>query len=276
MVIQGRGEWRRLFWKGEATMRPHRLVGLALLFVAFGSGRVPALGGDSPAEQALNAKGLARVGRVFVDTEAEKPVLAKMKEVRVTFASYATVADKQAMAESIPMQVAELEQQRQMLQANVNALNQQINAQNASMGRYAGRMRAMGPTPLQIEHQQAQAALNQTTTMQRSVKSQAPSAKDKATIDADVKKKGDAFKTELTELRTMVDDVTKKYEELGADAKVKKSLEELEKTGHATMKLGPSEVFAAGVKELDAAEKRFLGKRPVAAKKKSAGKAAKK
>jgi predicted RNase H-like nuclease (RuvC/YqgF family) len=260
-------------------MRLHRLVGLAFLIVACGWGWGSAFGGDSVAEAILKNKGLTRVGRVFVDTAAEQPVLDKMKEIRVTFASYAMVAEKQAIAESIPMQVAELEQQRQMLQATVSTLNQQISAQNSSMGsgRYGRMARMMGPTPLQIEHQQAQAALNQTTAMQRNIKSQTPSAKDKATIDADVKKKGDAFKTQLTELRTMVDDVTKKYDELGADAKVKKSLDDLEKAGHATMKLGPSEAFHAGMKELDAAEKRFLGKKPVvAAKKKSTSKASKK
>jgi hypothetical protein len=260
-------------------MRPHRLVGLVLLFATLGEAGGSAFGGDSAAETALKAKGLTRSGRVFVDAEAEKPVLDKMKEVRATsFAAFARAAEKQAAAEQLQMQSAELEQQRATLQANLNALNQQINAQSSQMGgRYARAARSMGPSALQIEHQQVQTALNQTNTLQKTTKSQIPSAKDKATIDEDVKRKGDAFKTDLTDLRKLVDDATKKYDELKADVKVKKALEELEKAGHATMKIGPSEAFANGMKEIDQAERLFLGKKPAtAAKKKTAAKKAKK
>lgn len=258
-------------------MRPSRIVGLALVIASLGSGRAPALAGDSAAEKALTAKGLTREGRIFVDVEAEKPVLAKIKEVRATsYAAFAAAAEKQAAAEMLQMQSAQLDEQRLELQANLNALNQQISAQNSTMnyGRY-GRMARMMPNPLQAQHQQVQAALNQTNTMQKSVRSQIPSAKDKATIDADVKKKGDTFKTALTELRTMVDDVTKRYAELGNDATVKKSLADLEKTGHAKITLGPSDAFTAGMKELDHAERTFLGKKTAAPAKKKTTKAKK-
>jgi hypothetical protein len=255
-------------------MRPHRLVGIALLIVAFEGGWGPALAGDSPAETALKAKGLTRAGRVFVDAEAEKPVLAKMKEVRATsFAAFATAADKQAAAEQLQMQSAQLDEQRATLQANLNALTQQINAENASMGGRYRRMAGSMTAPLRAQQQQVQAAMNETNNMQKVTKSQIPSAKDKAAIDADVKKKGEVFKSDLTELRTKIDEVTKRYDELNADEKVKKTLAELEKAGHAKMTIGPSEAFAAGMKEIDQAERRFLGKKATApAKKKSVAK----
>jgi hypothetical protein len=129
--------------------------------------------------------------------------------------------------------------------------------------------------PLHAQQQQIQAAINQTNAEQKATRSQIPSAKDKSAIDADVKKKGDAFKTALTELRDMVDLVNKKYDELNADEKVKKSLLNLEKEGHATMKIGPSEPMAAGIKELDQAERRFLGKKPPSSSKKKAATASK-
>lgn len=257
-------------------MRAFRLVGLAMLSVAFGSARGPAFGGDSAAETALKAKGLTRSARVFIDAEAEKPVLEKIKEIRATsYAAFATAAEKQAAADTLQMQSYQLEDQRATLQANLNALNQQINAQNSSMGGRMGRMARSMPNPLRAEHQQVQAALNETNAMQKATKSQIPSAKDKAAIDGDVKKKAEVFKSALTELRTMVDDVTKRYDELNADAKVKKSLDEVEKAGHATMKIGPSEALTAGMKDLDQAERRFLGKKPAAsstAKKKATSK----
>ncbi len=245
-------------------MRPRRIIGLALLVVvALGPARGTALGGDSVAEAALKKKGLTREGRLFVDVAAEKPVLDLMRTVRASsYAAFATVAEKQAAAEMLQMQSAQLEEQRLTLQANLTALNQQIAANNASMGggKY-GRLARSMPNPLQAQHQQVQAAMNETTASQRVVKSQIPSAKDKAAIDADVKKKADVFKSDLTELRTKIDEVTKKYADLNADPSVKKSLEELEKVGHAKMTIGPSEAFAAGMKEVDQAERRFLGKR---------------
>ena len=253
-------------------MRPDRLVGIAVLVVALGPARGSAMAGDSIPEAKLKVKGLTREGRVFVHAEAEKPVVARMREVRgTTFAAFAKAAEKQAAAETVQMQAMQLDQQRLELQANLNLLNQQINAQNSSMGggRYARAARSM-PNPLKAEQQQMTAALNQTTAMQRSVKSQIPSAKDKGIIDDEVKKKAEAFKVDLTELRKMVDEVTKKYADLAADESVKKWIDELQKAGHATMKLGPSEAFARDMKELDQAERQFLGKRTVAHPKKKA------
>jgi hypothetical protein len=242
------------------------------LLVALGA---PALGGDSAAEQALNGKGLTKVGRVFVDVEAEKPVLARIKEVRAsTFAAFASAAEKQAAAEQLQVQSALLAEQHAELQANLSALNQQVNAQNASMGGRYGRMaRMMGPSPLQVQQREVSSAVNQAAAMQKSVKAQIPSAQAKQALDADVKKKGDAFKSDLTDLRKLVDEVTKKYADLAADPKVKKAIDDMEKAGHAKISLGPSEAFHAGMKDLDQAERRFLGKKPAAPAHKSKAKA---
>jgi hypothetical protein len=260
-------------------MRPDRLFKAGLLFiVALGPATAPGVAGDSVAEAKLKAKGLSREGRVFVDAQAEKPVLARMKEVRATsYAAFASAAEKQATAENAQMTAAQLQQDHQQYQAALNYLNQAVNAQNSSMGggRYAKYARMM-PSELKIEQQQVSMALKQTAANQNAIKGQIPSAKDKAAIDADVKKKGDVFKSDLVELRKMIDEVTQKYATYAADEPVKKSLDELTKAGHATIKLGPSEAFTTAVKEVDHAERQFLGKKPEPhAKKKSVAKSRK-
>jgi hypothetical protein len=268
--------------KKESTMRPHRCVGLPLLFIAVGSVGGTAAGGDSAAEAALKGKGLTKVGRVFVDVEAEKPVLAKIKEVRASFAGYASLAGKQAASEQYEAQSGHLEEQRVELKANLDDLNQRIIEQATStVGN--GQQRpgpGNGPpggagqaSPLVMQRDQVKSALAEVTVAQKSLKSEAPVVKDKAALDDEVKKKGDAFKSALADLRKMVDEVTKKYADLGADDSVKKPLADLEKAAKAKLKLGPSDAFLAGVKELDQAERRFLGKKPAATAKKTKAKA---
>jgi hypothetical protein len=244
-------------------MRPRRLVGLWLLGWSVGLGGSWTFAGDSPAEQALKAKGLTKVARVFSDPEAERPVLEKFKDARPVLAAYAAAAEKQAMAEQIPMAVAQLEQERQALQANLNMLNRQASTQTS--GRYGRMARAMGPTPAQIEQQQVSATIKQVTANENALKSKIPSAKDKAAIDGQAREKAEALRATLAELRTMVDDVKKKYDDLHADASVKKSLVELEKSTHATLTIGPSALLAAGIKDLEHAERQFLGKKPATA-----------
>ncbi len=111
---------------------------------------------------------------------------------------------------------------------------------------------------------------------QQALKAQAPQPKDKAALLDDVKKKQEAFTTALADLRQQVDEVTKKYADLGADETVKKTIDDMKKAGRVKENLGPSEAFLAGVKALDQAERKFLGKRtPAASKKKTAAKAKK-
>ena len=252
-----------------------RSVGLPLLVLILASNGSPARGGDSAAESILKQKGLTKTGHTFI-IEDEKPVLAKMKEIRVVFAGYVSVAEKQAAAEQVAMQSAQLEEHRVELQSNLDDLNQQIAIQGTGMsnssygrGRYNVRQTAAN-NPVLAEKAQMTAALAEIGQTQKMLKSQMPQPKDKAALDADVKKKQDAFKSALSDLRTQVDEVTRKYADLGADETVKKSIDDLMKASKAKVNLGPSDAFLAGVKELDQAERQFLGKRTPAASKKTA------
>jgi hypothetical protein len=262
-------------------MKLDRSVGLPLLVLVLASGWSPARGGDSAAELALKEKGLTRTGHTFVLEEAEKPVLEKMKEVRGVFAIYATSAEKVAAVEQMAMQSTQLEAQRVELQANLNALIQQIAIQgtgtsNASYGRSRYNVRQTAANnPVLAQKAQMTAALAEIGQTQKMMKSQLPQPKDKAALENDVKKKQEAFKSALSDLREKVDEVTRKYTDLGAEEIVKKSIDDLVKASKAKVKLGPSDTFLAGVKELDRAERQFLGKKPPAASKKHAAKAKK-
>jgi len=239
-----------------------RPIGLSLLLVALGSAWTAARGADPAAEAALKAKGLTKSGRVYV-IEAEAPVLVKMKEVKAVYAAYAAAVERQDAADQFASQVAGMEQQRQAMQSNLNALNQAVTQQQrmASYGRRGSRYSsgAMN-TPLVAERNQAKMALAQIAGTQASAKSQVLSPKDRKALDDAARVKEDAFKKALEELRPMVDEVTRAYEELNADAAVKKALDDLSKASKTVVKTGPSEPFAAGVRALAQAERQYLGK----------------
>jgi exonuclease VII large subunit len=258
-------------------MRLDRSVGLPLLFVALVSGPTPSRGADSAAEAVLKEKGLTKSGRAYV-IEAEEPVLAKMKEVRAAFADYATTADRQAKAEHVATQAAQLEDRRAQLQEELDAVNERIASQGTPQNNNFARPGGTNPqqggitSPLISQRDQIKYVLAEITRDQRTLKSEAPQGK-KASLDEAVKTKGDAFKTALAELRPQVDAVMKTYAELGADESVQKALVDVRKASPTKLKLGPSDAFLAGAKELDQAERRFLGKKtPVVSRKKAKSK----
>ena len=243
-------------------MRPDRSVGLWLVSVFLGA---TTAGAADPAS-VLKEKGLAKSGTTYV-IEDEKPVLEKMKEVKAAFAGYSQAAERQAEQEQAANNLVLLGQQQAELQQQLNAMNRQISSQPRVGGR-AGRMASSSQAnPMVAERAQVQAALNEVSAGQKALKSQAPQAKDKAAAAAEVKKRGDAFKAALEELRPMVDDVTAKYAVLEADEAVKKARTALQEATHANIKLGPSEAFKSAVKSLEHAERQFLGKKPPAASK---------
>jgi hypothetical protein len=259
-------------------MYREHLIKLPLLLVCLGLVEGQANGGDSEFEAALKAKGLSKTLSTWV-IEDEKPVLAAMKEARAVFYSFAQVAERKSAAELLAAQSKMLDAQRAELQSNLNVLNQQI-AQMPNpatgMGRQAKYYKQTAANnPLLAQKSQLQAALTETNQTQQAIKSQIPAPKDKATIDAEVKNKQEAFKTTLTDLRKQIDEVTKKYEALAADETVKKSIDHLKESTKAKVKLGPSDHFLAMMKEVDKAEQLYLGKTPppsAAAKKKAAAK----
>ncbi len=244
-------------------MRPDRPVGLLMVFALLGS--ATARGADPAA--VLKEKGLTKSGTVYL-IEDEKPVLEKLKEVKALFASYGQAAERQAAQAQIAYNLAEMGQQHAAMQQELNALNQQ------SRSRVGGRMGRMANSPqfnpVAAERVQMQAAMNELSANQKTLKSQVLSAKDKTALDAEIKKRAESFKGALVELRPMVDQVTKAYADLDADEAVKKARDELAKETHANIKLGPSEAFKAAEKYLARAEREVLGKRPSAAVSKKA------
>jgi hypothetical protein len=259
----------------ETKMHRDHFLKLPLLFLILGSSWGTSLAGDSASETTLKGKGLTKSSSTWV-IEDEKPVLASMKEAAAVFKSYAQVADRQAEAEGLTEQSKMLDQQRTEVQNNLTVLNQQIaQMPNPAAGMNSRNARYYQQTPannpLLAQRSQLSTALAEVNQTQKVIKTQIPSAKDKASLDAEVSKRKEAFKTTLEDLRKQIDEVNKKYADLAADESVKKSIEDLAKTTHAKVKLGPSTAFAAVVKEVDQAERKYLGKHaPTAAAKKKA------
>ena len=238
---------------------------LVLLLVSVWLGSAPARAADSSSQKVLQEKGLTKSGTVYL-IEDEKPVLEKLKEVKAAFAAYAQVVERQAEQQQAVLNLAQMQLEQAELQQELNMMNQQINSQPRVSGRL-GRLVAAQNAPMIAQRNQMQAAISQMSAGQRTLKAQLPQPKDKAALEAEAKKKGDAFKVALTDLRPMVDDVTKKYADLEADASVVKAKHELQQTTHTNIKLGPSDAFKAAARYLDQAERQFLGKRLSAAAK---------
>ena len=171
-----------------------------------------------------------------------------------------------------------MEQTRVELKTHLDDLNQRIIEQAASQaggggggggrGGPGGGGGANATSPLILRRDQIKNTPAEVTVGQKTIKAEAPAVRDKAALDESVKQEGEAFKAALAEIRPMVDDVSKKYADLAADASVKKALADLSKATKANARLGPSDAFAAMVRELDQAERRVLGKKPATVVKK--------
>jgi hypothetical protein len=267
--------WRAIVGEKERIMRLNRSAGMPMMFVVLVAGGLPSRGSDSVAEATLKGKGLTKVARTYV-IEAETPALAKMKEIRAALASYGNLADRQATAEQAASYLAQLDEQKAQLQTNLDALNQQINLQGNTqannLGRAGGKNSQQQTYASSLINQRAQVQINMAAIdrEQKAVKGQTSQGKAKETLDEETKKASEAFKTALAEARPLVDEVTKKYAELEADEEVKTAMIAAKKASIAKVKLGPSDAFLGAVKELDQAERRFLGKTTTAVSKKKA------
>ena len=246
-------------------MRFNRSTCLPLVCVVLAAGWASPAKDDSPNDQALKDKGLTKAGTVFA-VEDEKPVLAKMKEARAAYAAYAALAEQHTVHQELAQRAGHLEEQRAELQGQIDDLNLRIGeTQTAGIGQGpgGGGGRAF-LSPLTIERDQLKRALAEVAAEQKTVRNQSPQARDTAALEARVKRADEVFRATLADLRKQVDEIRKKYADLDNDETVRQALAEVKK-GNPKLHLGPSDAFLAGMKELDKAEQRFLGKRTTTA-----------
>ena len=278
-------------------MRSQRFRKLPWLLALFGLGFASPPKGESPTDAALKEKGLTKAGTVYT-IEAEKPVLAKLKETRTAFQGYAAMSGEKASFDELANRGNQLEENRANLQARLEALNLQIGdngggnnngngGPGGGMGGGPGGLGGIGglggfgmpgrtASPQAMERDQVKVQLAQVTADQKTVKNQSPQPKDVTSLEARIKRAEETFKAALQELRTQVDEVKKQYADLEADGSVKSLLADAKK-GNSKLRLGPSDALNNGIKELEKAERQFLGKKPAAtantsAKKKAKGK----
>lgn len=258
-------------------MRSHQLRRLPWLLALAGAGFAPP-SAENPTDAALKDRGLTKAGTVYT-IEAEKPALAKLKDARAAFQAYAALSGEKGKHEELAAQSAQLEENRANLQSRLDALNLQVaadggNPNNGPGGLGPGGTGGIGGlggfgipgqtvSPQAQERDQVRAALAQVTAEQRTVKNQSPQPKDSTALEERIKKAEQAFKTTLGELRTQVDEVRKKYADLEADDSVKTLLADAKKA-NSKNRIGPSDTLNNGIKELEKAERQFLGKKPAA------------
>jgi hypothetical protein len=268
----------------EAALSICRFAGLSLVLILLGSGRSP--GADQSAISALKEKGLTKSGVVLV-IEGEKTALAKMKDVRELLISAVAATTRKAEAEQAIAELARLKENRAELQEKLNELNQMINEQGFQQASNTPRPGNSPPgqgnnvfaqagylQQLITQRNMLKSNLAEITSAQNAINAQLP-ATDTKGLDGEAKGILDASKAALAELRPMIDDVQKRYTDLGSDSSVKAAIGELERATKARFKLGPSDAFKAAVKTLDQAEQKLLGKKPLAVSKKKRSKARK-
>jgi hypothetical protein len=258
----------------EATLYTYRFVGLSLFLMLLGSSR--SLGAEQSTVSALKEKGITKSGVTLV-IEAEKPVLTKVKEVRELLTNTIAATTRKAEAEQAITELARLKESRADLQEKLNELNQLINEQGFQQANNAPRP-GNGP-PGQGNNTFAQAGylqqliaqrnmlksnLVEITSAQNAINAHLPATDTKA-MDGEVKANLEASKATVAEMRPMIDEVLKRYTDLASDPSVKAAIGELERATKAKFKLGPSDGFKAAVKMLDEAERKLLGKKPLAA-----------
>jgi hypothetical protein len=249
---------------------------LALLFALFVGSQ--AEGADDAWLSPLQTKGLTKSGVNFI-LDAEKPAMEKLREVRTLLADYDKAVARKVEAEQTSRELAQLAEWKSQLQDTVSGLNQLINEQGyqrlaAASSRGNGPQFQGGGTAGQSGHLQqliqqrnvAQFRLAEVGSAQNSVEAQ-PTTTDVTALDDRVKKRREDLEAAVAEVRPMVDDVLKRYSELGSDPEVKAAVNVGERATRADLKLGPSEGFRTAVKTLEQAERKLTGKTPPTSKK---------
>ena len=230
----------------------------SLLLVVFSA--TLARAADPPAVATLKKQGLTRSGRFFV-VEAEQSVVEQWKRARPVLAEYAAAAARRDEADQVAQQLARLEEHRGELQQALDGLNQRINEQGFQQA--GNRPGGFGPgsyvSPLIAQRDMIRMNLAEVVSTQKALKGEGGT--DKKAAEDETQKKLEAAKKALAELRTSVEAVTKRYDELGADATVKAALRALEEGKLGTFKLGPTPAFRAAVKAIENAERTVLAKK---------------
>lgn len=216
-----------------------------------------ALADPPPQEAALKKHGLVKAGDYFLIAddaqartkieEARKASKAwRMAEMRK--ASTASVQDFQNYLKQLSAEVAGYKTQ-------INAANAQINAASRGRRGFSNSMVVEARNEMTAYRNELQLEMNQLNQTISQLKSHPVKPEDKARAEGEARDLREALEKAVKDARESVDAATKKYEELGGDADVKKQLEQLGVGVKMKPKLGPSRGFVTQVKVLEKLER---------------------
>ncbi len=215
-------------------MRPHSIWVLTL-FLLFGQSSARAA--DDPADVALKAKGLKRVGINYV-TNDESIVQKKLAEARGLYKQLSlAVMQQRALVndtEQSKVLFKELMQRRSLLSQQ---LGQQLSV---------------------TEHNQIVTMLNEINDRMKLIESEQSDPKVKDEVNVKVAHSREAFVQAVIDLRQLIDQTNSKYKELADDAEIKASIAALNQKSKVKVALGPSRSFTNNVKLIEKIEASVL------------------
>jgi hypothetical protein len=214
-----------------------------------------ALGGTMAKAQepidVLAKNGLTKSGSFFV-VASEEPVMQKLYNLRPVMGQMEQKYMSLAAIYQNEYEYQVLNDYRIQVQGHLDDVRSQVNSMSP---------RTPQQRQARAEAQQYQRAVEQelrdTNTQVQRRRSLLVGPAQKAKAERDFKERRDAFLNAKGEMWPMVDETIKQYDELKANESVKNALRAYNQEVKAHLKLGPSDKFAKGAKQVIAFERNY-------------------
>jgi hypothetical protein len=224
------------------------------LTIGIGLPGPPARGQDSDLQTKYKLKASGSL-RVLEDEADFKTKLTEAKRLYRQL-SYSKLQQKGTMSpQQFQQTLQNLKNEVNQMRTLINQANQQMNALPRFRGRLSSTYAQESYNELMLYRNQLQVQVNQESAWLNQLQSQKADPKAKDKIDAEVRDRSEELHQAVTDLRTLADATTQKYEELAKDPDVKQAIEALGKGKRDKPKLGPSHDFLNNVKLLEKLEK---------------------
>lgn len=219
----------------------------ALLVVILG---LPSLADDEPSagDKALSAKGLTRSHGIY--SLDEKDLGLKYDLLKEAKRAYLAKLNDQAAYKQGDQNLADLGQMEKNLQAEINGLNRVGNSGYRYRGRVVNSAQREMIQEANFEKMDAQGQLNYVRQQKAMLQKSLPNAQKRKEIDSDVTTRRTELVSAITELKSGIDDMRAKYQELADDTEVKAALESARQGSVTRPKVGLSKAMQTAEQEM--------------------------